>query len=110
MGEALTNLLVGMSREKRGEKLSAMRFIQGYAIDRILEMADDIEAPQGMGKDAFSNERRFEQRHPGLAQQMAMCLQGYEHNCESALAILTLLEQYFDINRDIASAIRDLCT
>lgn len=104
------NLLVGMSREKRGEKLSAMRFIQGYAIDRILEMANDIETPQGMGKDAFSNEKRFEQPHPGLARQMTMCIQGYEHNCESALAILTLLEQHFEVNRDIASAIRDLCT
>ena len=40
LGEALTNLYVGMAREKRGEKLSAMRFIQGYAVDRLLELAE----------------------------------------------------------------------
>ena len=36
LGEALTNLLVGLAREKRGERLSALRFIQGHAVDRVL--------------------------------------------------------------------------
>lgn len=109
LGEALTNLLVGLAREKRGEKLSAMRFIQGYAVDRILELADAIEAAQGSPKDTFANERRFEQRHPGIARQVAVCLQGYERNCESALAILAFLEQHFDVNVEIAAAIRKWC-
>src|SRR5690349_19278563 len=39
LGEALTNIYVGLNREKRGEKLSATRFIQGYAVDRVLELA-----------------------------------------------------------------------
>ncbi len=40
VGEALTNLYVGLCRERRGEKLSAMRFIQGYAVDRVLDLME----------------------------------------------------------------------
>ena len=36
LGEALTNLYVGLCRYHRGEKLSAARFIQQYALDRLL--------------------------------------------------------------------------
>src|SRR5205085_2625578 len=32
VGEALANLLVGLGRWRRGEKLSAMRFVQGHAV------------------------------------------------------------------------------
>src|ERR1044072_4530284 len=35
VGEALTNIYVGLQRDKRGERLSATRFIQGYAVDRL---------------------------------------------------------------------------
>lgn len=38
LNEALTNLYFGLGRYARGERLSAMRFIQGYAIDRILSV------------------------------------------------------------------------
>ncbi|MFZ1755508.1 MAG: hypothetical protein WAU10_17290, partial [Caldilineaceae bacterium] len=38
LGEALTNLYVGLARFHRGEKLSAARFIQQYAVDRVLEL------------------------------------------------------------------------
>jgi hypothetical protein len=108
LGEALTNLLVGLGREKRGEKLSAMRFIQGYAVDRIVELADYIEAAQAVPQDSYANERRFEQRYPGLARSLAACLQGYERNRESALAILAFLEKHFEVNRAMAAAIREL--
>jgi hypothetical protein len=86
-----------------------MRFIQGYAVDRILELADEMEAPRDARKDAFVNERRFEQRYPGIARELGACLQGYERNRESALAILALLEQYFAINEEMTAAIRALC-
>lgn len=36
IGEALTNLYVGMSRYNRGEKLSGSRFVQSYALDRLI--------------------------------------------------------------------------
>jgi hypothetical protein len=109
IGEAMTNLYVGMGRDKRGEKLSAMRFIQGYAVDRLLELAEYIEPEQNVTRDIFANERRFEGRHPIIAREMSVWLQGYEHNRESALAILSFLESHFEVNAALANAIRKLC-
>lgn len=109
LGEALTNLLVGLAREKRGEKLSATRFIQGYAVDRVVELAEIIETTQAAPRDIFVNERRFEQRFPRLARELGACLQGYERNPQSALAILSLLEQHFEVSPAMANAIRELC-
>lgn len=109
IGEAITNLYVGMGRDKRGEKLSAMRFIQGYAVDRLLELADYIEPEQNTARDIFVNERRFEQRHPAIAKEMSAWLQGYDHNRESVLAILSFLEQHFEVNQAMADEIRKLC-
>lgn len=110
LGEALTNLYVGMGRDKRGEKLSAMRFIQGYAVDRLLELAEHVETIQPVTRDVFANERRFERRHPVVASEMSSWLQGYDRNRESALAILSFLEQHFEVNQAIVSAIRELCS
>lgn len=110
VGEAVTNLYVGMERDKRGERLSAMRFIQGYAVDRLLELAEYIETGQDVPRDIFANERRFEVRHPQLAREMPSWMQGYERNRESALAILSFLERYFEINEAMADAVRELCS
>ena len=109
LGEALTNIYVGLNRDQRGEKLSATRFIQGYAVDRLLELVEYIETEKPTHRDPFVNERRFEQRFPDLASQVGTWVQGYEKNRESALAILTFLEQHFQVNEAIAEAIRDLC-
>lgn len=109
VGEALTNLYVGMGREKRGERLSAMRFIQWYAVDRLVALAETIEGAQAVAEDEFAPERRFEQRYSGLAREALLWMQGYERNRESALAILAFLEQRFAINGAIAAAIRELC-
>ena len=109
LGEALTNLYVGLNREKRGEKLSATRFIQGYAVDRLLELMEYIEPSKEVPRDPFVNERRFEQRFPGLTSQVGNWMQGYEKNRASALAMLDFLEKHFEVNHAIAEAIRSLC-
>ena len=109
LGEALTNLYVGMGRFRRGEKLSAARFIQGYAVDRLVELAEEIETAQPAHQDVFTPERRFEQRFPGVAAHLASFVQGYERSPESALAILTFLEAHFEVNRALAGHIRALC-
>ena len=109
IGEAVTNLYVGMGRDRRGEKLSAMRFIQGYAVDRLLELAKYIEPGQIVTSDIFANERRFEARHPSIARELSSWMQGYERNRESALAILSFLERHVEVNEAIANAIRKLC-
>jgi len=109
LGEALTNLYVGLNREKRGEKLSATRFIQGYAVDRMLELAEFVETAKETYRDPFVNERRFEQRFPNLLPQLGGWMQGYEKNRESALASLDFLAGHFEVNKAIANAIRELC-
>jgi hypothetical protein len=109
VGEALTNLYVGLGRYRRGEKLSATRFIQGYAVDRIMDLAGQVETEQPARKDQFTQERRFEQRFPGLAEQLPLFLQGYDRNIESAQAILAFFERHFEVNPFLAQSIRDLC-
>ena len=109
VGEALTNLYVGLGRERRGERLSAARFIQGYAVDRIVELAVLLDEEQPASRDRFVPERRFEQRFPGLAPYLPGFMQGYDRNVESAREILRFLEEHVDVNPALREAILDLC-
>ncbi len=109
LGEALTNLYVGLGRYHRGEKLSAARFIQNYAVDQILQLAAQIETAQPALVDVYNAERRFEQRFPKLAAQLPNFVQGYDRSPEAALAILEFLEAHFEVNPAIAAQIRSLC-
>jgi lincosamide nucleotidyltransferase B/F len=109
VGEALTNLYVGLHRLRRGEKLSAARFIQQYAVDRVLELAAFVE-PEGEAQaDPFGSERRFERRFPQTAQKLPYFVQGYDRSAVSALEILAFLERNFGVDHFMASAIRRLC-
>jgi len=109
LGEALTNLYVGLQRDKRGETLSAMRFIQGYALDRLLELAEYIETGKDVHRDPFVNERRFEQRFPEFVPYLRSWAQGYKKNRESAMAILDFFEASFDVDQTMTKEIRRLC-
>jgi hypothetical protein len=108
IGEIVTNLYVGLGRFHRGEKLSALRFVQGYAIDRIVELAHFIETEQPAHRDAFIYERRFEQRFPMLSGELPRFIQGYDRTPESALAILEFLERHFQVHPAIKRAIMKL--
>jgi lincosamide nucleotidyltransferase B/F len=101
VGEVLSNLYIGLCRLKRGEKMSALRFVQSYAVDRILELAPQFEAEQAAFTDPFTPERRFEQRFPELAKRLASFCLGYEHTCESARNILEFLEEKIEVNAAI---------
>ncbi|GAB4578794.1 MAG: hypothetical protein Fur0022_15310 [Anaerolineales bacterium] len=113
LGEILTNLYVGLLRYHRGEKLSAARFIQGYAVDRILELAPHLaphlEASQPVHADPFQPERRVEKRFPTLANHLPQFVPGYLHTLQAARAILIFLEQHFEVNPFMKSAILALC-
>jgi hypothetical protein len=109
LGEALTNLYVGLSRERRGEHLAALRLIQGHAIDRILELAERVEPIEPAPADPFNRDRRIEQRIPSLAEMLPDLVQSYDRNRESALAALAWLGQRFEVNHGIKEAILGLC-
>ncbi len=105
VGEALTNLYVGLCRLARGERLSAYRFIQGHALDCLLQLAPRVQKPVPSPEDGFDRTRRFELRFPDLARSLPDALQGYERSAESALAILSFLEGNFVVDPSIKAAI-----
>ncbi|UPR50603.1 hypothetical protein ITG13_19265 [Vibrio cyclitrophicus] len=109
LGEALTNLYVGMSRYNRGEKLSGSRFVQSYALDRLIDLADQTESPQPEFVDEFMSDRRLEARFLKFAQLLPTFTQGYERTAESALAQLAFLKTHFTINQAMCDRITALC-
>ena len=78
VNEALTNLYVGLGRYRRGEKLSAARFIQGHAVDRLLDLAPHIERSQAEQPDPFDPTRRFERSFPETAVYLPQFMPGYD--------------------------------
>jgi len=109
LGEALTNIYVGLQRELRGEHLSAQRFIQHFAVDRVLELAQTVETAAAGHADPFMVMRRYEIRFPGMSANLSAFIQGYDKNKESARAILTWLDAHFDVNAAIKARILAMC-
>jgi hypothetical protein len=109
IGEIVTNLYVGMERDRRGEHLSAFNFIQQHAVARLVEMTHHIEAEQPAFPDPFAPERRYEQRFPSLAERLPGFMQGYSRNAESARAIVEYLDSRFSINTHMKQQILALC-
>jgi len=109
LGEALTNLYVGLGRVHRGEELSGSRLIQHYAVDHVIALAQHIETVQPVPEDIFNGERRFEARYPDVASHLPEFVQGYDRNMESARELLDFLERHFEVNNEIKSAILALC-
>ncbi|RIK23856.1 MAG: hypothetical protein DCC51_02080 [Anaerolineae bacterium] len=110
LGEALTNLYVGLSRFRRGEKLSACRFIQHYAVDRVLDLISWSSQETTVAADPFDMPRRFEQRYPEPAQTLPKFMQGYERSIESANAILEWLDARYEVNPAMKEAILSLAS
>lgn len=108
LNEALTNLYVGLGRYARGERLSATRFVQGYAIDRILSVLHLLEHEVDYYPDSFGNERRLEKRYPRFAEIIGDMIQGYDYVPESAIRILNFIEEVYPVNRRLSDEIRRL--
>lgn len=93
VGEAVTNLFVGLHREARGERLAAMRLIQVHAVDRVLRI---LELTRGGSnrQDLFAPERGAERQHRGEHLPLAQLAPGYEHNVRAARAVLDWLQEH----------------
>lgn len=109
VGELVTNLYVGLCRYWRGEKLSAYRFVQVYAIDRVMELLAHLEAPLPALPDPFGRERRIEQQYPGMAVDFAAFMQGYERTPDSARALLRWVDAHFQVNPVMRKLVEELC-
>jgi hypothetical protein len=67
MGMFLVNMLVGVGRYYRGERLSGHTFVKVYAQDHLLRLlAKYVPAPQHSLLDNLAPSRRFEQVYPEL--------------------------------------------
>ena len=109
VGEALSNLIVGLQRLARGETLAAMRMIQVFAVDRALELAEHAQQTEhGVRRDPFARERRIEQRAPALAAALPHWVQGYAATVPSALALLDWLQAQHRVPPAVSAQIRAL--
>lgn len=97
VGEALSNLYVGLCRLRRGEIWTAFLFVQNYAIHRVAELLI-LEGASEPGRDPYQIDRRFERRHPEARDVFAPMMQGYSRTPESALAILSFIEKRVAVN------------
>ncbi|HEX4910149.1 MAG TPA: hypothetical protein VFV64_05240 [Permianibacter sp.] len=103
--EALSNLYVGIGRYCRGEKLSAFRFVQSYAVDRVIELIERTWDADVRARDPFSNERRFEQRYPEFAPLLSAFMPGYRDSPKAALAMLEFLDLHWEVPAPLAASI-----
>ena len=113
IGEALSNLIVGLQRHARGEKLAAMRLIQVHALDGVLEFLETLQpGPQdsSAARDPFNVDRRIEMRSPQLAPALPIWAGGYEHTLPAALALLAALEAHNVVPAEVSRHIRMLAT
>jgi len=101
--QALSNLLVGALRLRRGERLAALAMIERYALTNLLtayRMKNNLEI-----QDPFNIERRAEQ---ALRVDFTALVQGYERLEGSLEKILAFAEENFEVNESIAQSIREL--
>ncbi|MGW4152696.1 hypothetical protein ACWEDF_06030 [Micromonospora chersina] len=108
LNEALTNLYVGLHRELRGERLTAARFIQSYAVDRVLALLRLAEPSAAHRRDPVDPSRRVEQAYPPEVLPLAAMVPGYRHNREAARTTLDWLAARFPLDPAIADPVRAL--
>ena len=111
LGEALSNLSVGLLRRARDEKLAAMRMVQVYAVDRILEFIELRRTPSALStvsRDPFSIKRRIEARIPEIRDAIPVWTGGYFGKCQAAIALLDVLEEHAQAPTKVSAYIRSL--
>ena len=113
IGEALSNLIVGLQRHARGEKLASMRMIQVHALDRVLEFLEQLRPDSHdafAARDPFNVDRRIEVRSSQDALALPVWAGGYERTVPAALALLAALEARNVVPVDVSEHIRMLAT
>ena len=106
--EALSNLLVGLHREIRGERLTAMRLIQVHAVDRLLALVRLGPSPGPDLPDPFEPTRRVDRGWSASALPLTDLVQGYAANADSAAAVLGWLTEHHECDPAAVEAVREL--
>jgi hypothetical protein len=108
VNEAMTNLYIGLLRDLRGEKSSAMTFIQSYAYGLVIELFPKVFKEEKGSVDPYVFERRIEHRFPNQKDLLGSMRQGINNNKLSAKSILNFLESNFRVNSFFAEMIKKL--
>jgi hypothetical protein len=111
VGEALSNLVVGLQRHARGERLAAMRMIQVHALDRVLEFLETLQPDSNdpcSARDPFNVDRRIEMRGSQGALALPVWAGGYGCTVPAALALLAVLEMREVVPQYVGEHIRVL--
>ncbi len=109
VGEIVCNLLIGLNRFHRGERLAAAFMVQQYAVRHLLQLAETCgEADAAVARDPFAPERRAEQRFPRWTRQLDRLMPGSERTPEAARAILDLLQRVVPVPPAMHDAIASL--
>lgn len=98
LGEMLTNLLIGLRRFNRGDRLSAFYCIQHHALSSLLELLVQWEVSQTKQKRLAKGDICFEQSYPHARNQVASFAMGYDKSPQSASAMLEYAEQHHNLN------------
>ena len=106
-GEAITNLYVGLHRDLRGERLTATRFIQGYAVDRWVTILGLLGLGRGPQQDVFVIDRGVERRFGPDLLPLADLVPGYERNAHAAHTLLGLMERHVELDPAMLAAVRE---
>jgi hypothetical protein len=109
IGEALSNLIIGLQRHARGEKLAALRMIQVHSLDSVLEFLElhqQESHASSAARDPFNVDRRIEIRNSQAAAALPIWAGGYERTVPAALALLEALEAFRVVPADVAEYIR----
>jgi len=110
VNEAMTNLLVGLHRDARGERLSATRLIQVHALDRILHILELTAHDGAVRQDLYARERGVERRHRAQDLPLSSLVPGHDHNPRAARAVLDWLQTHCAEHLDpaLVRAVSDL--
>jgi lincosamide nucleotidyltransferase B/F len=106
INELLTNLLVGLQRFRRGERLAAQRLIEVHALNQLLSILPSIYIEENLGSDKFNLDRRIESRFPAFAKKLPLFVQGIENIPASAQHLLDFVIAHFDVSEAMVFEIR----
>lgn len=107
VGELLSNLLVGLARFRRGERVAAHRLVQVEAVDRLLQLLDQ-RAPGGLARedrDGWNGARRVERRLALEPSTVEQWMPGVAETPAAARALLDALRALAPIPPALEAAI-----
>lgn len=75
LGMMATNVLVGVGRHRRGERLSAHQFVAGHALGHLLRALATTPSPDAQLLDGLDARRRFERAYPTIGAELDALLE-----------------------------------